>query len=257
VTDKLVGDADRVKLAAAAAFTVSVTVVDAVKLPCVPLMVTVAVPVVAVELAVSVKVLGEPLATLVGLKAAETPLGKPEAARLALPVNPLSAVSEIELVPPAPPCVIVTLAGEAASVKLGDAEEFTVSETVVMAVKLPCVPVIVTVAVPIVAVELAVSVKVLGEPLATLVGLKAAVTPVGKPEAASEALPVKPFSAVNEIALVPPAPPCVIVTLPGDAARVKLGFCVVAGQLFTRFAALTVPMPVAKSQPVALPYAGA
>lgn len=116
---------------------------------------------------------------------------------------------------------------------------------------------IVTVAVPVAAVALAVSVNVLGDPLATLVGLNAAVTPLGKPEAARVALPVNPFSAVSEIELVPPAPPCVIVTLPGDAARVKLGFCVDPGQPFTRLAALIVPIPVAKSHPTELLYAGA
>ena len=60
------------------------TVVVAVKLPEVPVMVTVVgPPVVAVPLAVSVSVLllvG--LVVLVGLKAAVTPLGRPEAARL-------------------------------------------------------------------------------------------------------------------------------------------------------------------------------
>jgi hypothetical protein len=55
-------------------------------LPDVPLTVTVMVPVVAVVLAVSVKVLV--LAVLVGLKDAVTPLGRPEADKLTLPVKP-------------------------------------------------------------------------------------------------------------------------------------------------------------------------
>ena len=55
-------------------------------LPDVPLMVTVTVPVVAVVLAVSVNVLV--LAVLVGLKDAVTPLGRPEADKLTLPVKP-------------------------------------------------------------------------------------------------------------------------------------------------------------------------
>jgi hypothetical protein len=50
-------------------------------------------------------------------------------------------------------------------------------------------------------------------------------------------------------------PPCVIVTLFGDVDRVKFGVAPV-GQLFTRFVALMVPMPVAKSQPVVVPNAG-
>ena len=236
----------------AAAFTVSATVVDAARFPCVPVIVTVADPVAAVELAVSVRVLAEPLATLVGLKAAVTPLGKPVAASVAAPVNPFNAVNEMELVLTAPPCVIVKLLGDAPIVKLAAAQAFTVSATVVDAVKLPCVPVMVTLAAPVVAVEPAVRVKMLGVPPTALVGLKIAVTPVGRPDATSDALPVNPFSAMSEMELVPPAP-CVMVTLLGAAARVKLGFGVAPGQLFTRFATLIVPMPVAKSQPVLVP----
>lgn len=42
----------------------------------------------------------------------------------------------------------------------------------------------------------------------------------------------------------------------GEAESVKDGVCTAPGQLLTRFAALMVPMPVAKSQPVDVPYAG-
>jgi hypothetical protein len=45
-----------------------------------------------------------------------------------------------------------------------------------------------------------------------------------------------------------------MLTLLGDAESEKFG--PVAGQLFTRLAALTLPIPVAKSQPVVVPYAG-
>lgn len=48
-----------------------------------------------------------------------------------------------------------------------------------------------------------------------------------------------------------------MVTLPGEAERRKLGCVVDEGQLLTKLAAFTVPMPVAKSQPVVVPYAGA
>ena len=57
--------------------------------------------------------------------------------------------------------------------------------------KLPDVPVMVTVTVPVVAVPLAVSVNVLV--LVVLLGLKDAVTPLGRPEADKLTLPVKPF----------------------------------------------------------------
>lgn len=52
------------------------------------------------------------------------------------------------------------------------------------------------------------------------------------------------------IALLPLVP-WVMVKLAGDEERVKFG--TVTGQLFTRFAALTVPIPVAKSHPVFVP----
>jgi hypothetical protein len=51
-----------------------------------------------------------------------------------------------------------------------------------------------------------------------------------------------------------PLVPCVIVTLDGEAASEKFGPN--AGQLFTRLATLTLPIPDAKSHPVVVPYAG-
>jgi len=125
---------------------------------------------------------------------------------------------------------------------------------VVLFVKLPEVPVMVTVAAPAVAVLLAVSVKVLVA-VAGL-GLKEAVTPLGKPDADKLTLPLKPFWGVSEIVLEPLAP-CVTVKLLGEAESVKLWMGVDPGQLFTKFVALMVPIPVAKSHPVVVPYAGA
>lgn len=98
------------------AVTVRVTVVECDKLPLVPVMVTVKVPVAAVALAVNVT----ELVDVVGLvpKAAVTPLGNPEADKLTLPVNPPEGLTVIVLLP-LPPCATVTLAGEADSEKLG------------------------------------------------------------------------------------------------------------------------------------------
>jgi hypothetical protein len=63
-------------------------------------MVTVAVPVLAVLLAVKVKVLV--VLALLGLNDALTPLGKPEADKLTLLLNPFWGVMVIVLVPLAP-----------------------------------------------------------------------------------------------------------------------------------------------------------
>jgi len=96
----------------------------------------------------------------------------------------------------------------------------TVREMVVVLVKLPEVPVIVTVTVPVVAVLLAVRVKVLV--LVVLVALNDTVTPPGIPEAEKATLPLKPFSGFTVIVLMALAP-CVTVKLLGEAERVKFG----------------------------------
>ena len=80
-----------------------------------------------------------------------------------------------------------------------DAAGVTVSVIVVLAVKEPEVPVMVTVTVPTVAVLLAASVSA----LVAVAGLVAnvAVTPVGKPDAASAMLPANPFKSVTVMVL--------------------------------------------------------
>ena len=92
-------DGDSVKLGGGV--TVSAMVVDAVKVPEVPVMVTVTGPAtVAVLLAVKVSRL-EPVVGLVA-KAAVTPLGSPLAARVAPPVKPPTSVTVIVSVLPLP-----------------------------------------------------------------------------------------------------------------------------------------------------------
>jgi hypothetical protein len=85
-------------------------VVVFVKLPDVPVTVTVTVPVVAVLLAVKVSVLL--LAVLLGLNEAVTPLGRPDADKLTLPLKPFCGVTVMVLVPVVP-CAIVMLFGDA------------------------------------------------------------------------------------------------------------------------------------------------
>jgi len=80
----------------------------------------------------------------------------------------------------------------------------TVSATVVVRVRLPEVPVMVTVAKPRVAVLEAVRVSVLL--LVALAGLKDAVTPAGRPVADKATDPMKLLSAVTAIVLAPEAP---------------------------------------------------
>lgn len=95
---KLLGDGDKVKFGGGV--TVRLTVVVLVKPPEMPWTVTVVgPPMVAVALAVSVRVL-DPVVVGFGLKPAVTPVGKVEVTdRLTLPVNPLNGFTEIVLVP--------------------------------------------------------------------------------------------------------------------------------------------------------------
>src|SRR5882762_11733672 len=101
-----------------AVFTVRASVVVRVSVPLVPVMVTVALPVVAVLDAVKDRT----LVAVAGfvLNAALTPVGNPLALNVTLPVNPPDGVTVIVLVPADPPCVIETLAG------LGNSEKFGV-----------------------------------------------------------------------------------------------------------------------------------
>jgi len=71
---------------------------------------------------------------------------------------------------------------------------------VVVEVKFPEVPVTVIVAAPVAAVALAVNVRVLV--LVAGLGLNAAVTPLGNPNADKATLPLKPLAGVIVIVLV-------------------------------------------------------
>ena len=95
---KVVGETESVKFGAA--LTVREISVEWLKLPDVPVMVTVRVPVAAVRLAVSVNVLVP--VVLVGLKDPVTPLGRPDAVRLTLLAKPFSGFIVMVLAPVVP-----------------------------------------------------------------------------------------------------------------------------------------------------------
>ena len=213
---KLVGAAESVKLDAAV--TVRLMVVVCVRLPEVPVMVTVVGPPTAADpLAVKVKVLV--VVVLGGLNDAVTPLGRADVtARLTLPLKPFSGFTVIVLVPLLP-WAMLRLLGAADNVKLG--ATVTVRLTVVVCVRLPEVPVIVTVVGPPTAADpLAVKVKVLV--VVVLDGLNDAVTPLGRAEVTAKlTLPLKPFSGFTVIVLVPLLPWAMLKLL-GAAVSVKL-----------------------------------
>jgi len=215
--------------------------------PEVPVIVTVAAPTVALEEAVSVSVeVALPFAGgVTGLveNAAVTPLGRPEALSVVAELNPPVLVTVIVLVPLLP-WVTVSEAGEALTLKFGVAVELTVRASVVVAVRLPEVPVMVTVEDPVVAVALAVSVST----LVPVVGFvpNAAVTPLGRPDAASVTLPVNPPTSVTVMVLVPLLP-CVTVTLLGESESVKLGVADPAANRLMIPVVFGLPQPVQRS----------
>ena len=75
-----------------------------------PVTVTATVPVAALLLAVSVSILV--LVVVLGLNEAVTPLGRPDADKLTLPLKPFCGVTVMVLAPLAP-CGIVKLLGDA------------------------------------------------------------------------------------------------------------------------------------------------
>jgi hypothetical protein len=103
---------------------------------------------------------------------------------------------------PLAPGLTLTLPGVATRVKLGGG--LTVSAMVTLLVTLPEVPVMVTVEELVGAVLAAAKVTVLW--LVVLAGAKLAVTPTGRPDAASATVPLKPFRALMAMVLAPLAP---------------------------------------------------
>jgi hypothetical protein len=116
--------------------------------------------------------------------------------------------------------------------------------------RLPDVPVMVTEYVPTNAAPVEDNVREL--PAVAGFVPKPAVTPLGRPDAVKFTLPLNPFKGLM-VMVVKAAAPWSIVKLAGDAERVKPGCGVAATQWLTRLAALTLPMPVAKSQPTLVP----
>lgn len=185
---------ERVKLGA---LTLNATVVVAVRLPEVPVTVSVLFPTVAVLLAVSVRVL--PLVVGFGENDAVTPLGSPDTERLTLPLNPKRSFTKTNVLPLLPRPMATEPPLE--RVKLG---AWTARARVVVVVMLPEVPVMVNV-------DALAGAELLTVRVSTLlpdVGFvpHEAVTPVGRPVTERLTLPVNPYSGVTVIVEVPELP---------------------------------------------------
>ena len=174
-----------------------------------------------------------------GLNEPTTPMGRPERLTVTDPVNPFFGVMVRALFALAPRAML-RAAGETDKLNVGGA---TASEMVTLLVRLPEVPVMVTVEVLAGALTAAVNVILLL--LAVLAGEKTAVTPLGSPDAVSATVPVKPFTALMPMALVPLRPGA-RPTLPGVDVSVKFGGAVmVTGMVTVLFRLPEVPVIVA------------
>jgi hypothetical protein len=193
--------------------TVNATVLVRVKLPEVAVIVTFAVPSVAVLVAVNVAVTVLPVVAVAGLNATDTPPGSPLAAKLTAPVKFVRLIA-IVTGALAPRATEVGLA--LPRVKSPGVVSVTVSDTEVVRVNVPEVAVNVIIAAPRVAVPDAVNVAVTELPVVEPDGLNATVTPAGKPLALIVTPPVK-FVRVMAIAVDAFAPRATD-NVPGEAA---------------------------------------
>jgi hypothetical protein len=184
---KLPGDALTVKLGPRV--TVRGNVTELVMLPEAPATVTLVVPAPAFDAAVNVAALV--VAVLDGSNDNVTPVGKPVALRVTLPLNPFFGVT-VRVVLALAPAATLKLGPEGAIEKPGAAVMVRLTGTVALSV--PDFPVIVRLVLQALAVEAAVSVRVAAPVEVT--APNAAVTPLGKPAALNVTVPENPFCAV-------------------------------------------------------------
>jgi hypothetical protein len=180
-----------------------------------------------------------------GLKVVVTPDGTPVAE---------NAIAESK----PPETVVVTTAyplwprsrypevGETEMLKLPAATVVTVSETVVVSVVLPDVPVTVMLYVPATADEATVRVMVEFPAPVIEVGLKATVTPEGWPDADNVTGESNPSLTVLVMMEVPELP-CATETEPGEAERLNPGVDELPASALIRPDPFGLPQPVAKS----------
>ncbi len=221
------------------------TVVVLVRPPPAPVMVMVWVPVLARVVVLNVRVDVPVPVTDVGLKVAVTPVGRVLVEKATAESNPpatvlvMVEVTELPLTTP-------TEVGEALSLKVSPAGKVTVRETVVVCTRLPLVPVTVIAYVPVAMVEGTVKVRIeLPAPVMGLT-LKAAVTPVGMPDAVKVIAESKLFTTALVIVDVPLLP-CTTETEVGEAERLKLGVVDTPTRALIRLAPFMLPQPVTKS----------
>ena len=174
----------------------------------------------------------------------------PEADKLIAEPNPPVAAAEIVTFPDAFLATVIVV-GDAETVNPAVTPEVTVSETVVVCVRPPPVPVIVITYVPAATVEATANVTVEEpEPGAAIDnGLKLTVTPLGAPDALSATEELNPPD--TEVVIVElPLLPAATETVAGEAEIVNAGVCVVEPVSELIKPAFGLPHPVTRSYPV-------
>jgi hypothetical protein len=205
----------------AAFVTVRLTFAVWVRLPLVPVIVSVDVPTGVVPLVVTVNVDVPDPVTVAGEKLAVAPVGIPLALNVTTPLNPFNAPTLVVYVA-AFPSTTVSVAGVTPRLKFGGGgTAVTVRLTFAVCTRLPLVPVIVSVDVPTGVVPLVVTVSVDVPDPVTVTGEKLAVAPVGNPLALSATTPLNPFKAPT-LAVYVAVLPATTVSEPGVAVRLKL-----------------------------------
>jgi hypothetical protein len=165
-----------------------------VRLPEVPVKVTVGVAAAALAAAVSVVLCAVPGVKVSVAGFAVTPVGSPVIVTETVPLKEFNAVASRLTGEPVAPAAMVSDVGDTASEKSGDGAAEIVSATVAEWLRVPEVPVNVTVALLAAAVEAAVSVTFCAVPGFNISVAGLAVTPVGSPLTATVTIPVKPFA---------------------------------------------------------------
>jgi hypothetical protein len=188
------GETVREKSGTGAAETVNATVAEWLRVPEVPVSVTVAPPATAVEAAVSVTFCAVPGVNVSVAGFAFTPVGSPVIVTETVPLKELSAVASRLTGEPVAPATMVSDLGETVREKSGTGAAETASATVAEWLRVPEEPVSVTVALPVAAAEAAVSVTFCAVPGVNVSVAGFAVTPVGSPVTATATIPVKPFA---------------------------------------------------------------
>ena len=219
------GEAARVKSPAGAALAmVRVTLVEWLRVPEIPVKVSVALPAVALEAAVMVTFWAVPGVSVKAAGAAVTPTGSPVRATATVPEKPLTALAVTLIGIPAAPAVRLRDAGDAVSVKSGLAEAATmVRATSAEWLREPDVPDKVSIALPAEADEEAVMVTCWIVPGVRVSVAGVAVTPAGSPVRVTATGLEKPLTALAETFIGIPAAPAVRVSKAGAAVSVKSG----------------------------------